>query len=231
MTKRVLLLLADGFELLEAAGFTDVLGWANIDGAVSIELVSAGLRTPLRTTFGFSAIPDVMIDSLDLASFDALAVPGGFGTAGYYDEALSSPFLDVIRHFASREAPIASVCVASLALGAAGVLRGRRATTYHQVGGARREQLEDYGASFIDEPVVVDGLMISSTGPGTGIEVAFALLAMLTSDANAASIRTLMRAPEPSADWRSNAQVVAADIAALSSDSPPTASLTTNGTT
>lgn len=226
MTKRVLLLLADGFELLEAAGFTDVLGWANIDGQEPIELVSAGLRTPLHTTFGFAAIPDSLVEMLELERFDALAVPGGFETAGYYNEALSPPFLDVIRHFASRKAPIASVCVASLALGAAGVLRGRRATTYHQIGGARREQLEGYGAVFVDEPIVVDGSIISSTGPGTGIEVAFALLAMLTSDANAASIRTLMRAPEPSADWRLTAQVAAADVRALPSETTPTSSQT-----
>lgn len=207
MTKRVLLLLADGFELLEASGFTDVFGWATIDGTEPVELVSAGLRTPLRTTFGFAAIPDALIDTLDLDSFDALALPGGFGTAGYYDDALSLPFLDIIRHFAGRNAPIASVCVASLALGAAGILQGKRATTYHQTGGSRRAQLEGYGATFIDVPVVVDGAIISSTGPGTGIEVAFALLAMLTSSANADAVRNLMRVPSPSLAWQTTPQV------------------------
>lgn len=81
MTKKVLLLLADGFEALEAAGFTDVFSWAAIDGSVGIELVSAGLRTPLRTTFGFSVIPQKLVSELDLSEFDALAVPGGFDGA------------------------------------------------------------------------------------------------------------------------------------------------------
>ncbi|WP_366128958.1 hypothetical protein [uncultured Roseovarius sp.] len=78
MTKRVLLLLADGFEPPEAAGFTDVLGWANIDGFVSIELVSAGIHPLLRATFGLSVIPDAQLGDLELDSFDALAVPGVF---------------------------------------------------------------------------------------------------------------------------------------------------------
>ncbi len=207
MTKRVLLLLADGFEPLEAAGFTDVLGWANIDGEEPIELVSAGLRSPLKATFGFSVIPQALVGDLDLDSFDAVAVPGGFEGAGFYEDALSQRFSDIIRRFSDKQQPVASVCVASLSLGAAGVLKGRRATIYHQTGGKRRAQLEDYGAKFVDEAVVVDGMFITSTGPGTAIEVAFELLSVLTSQENSNHIRKLMRIPEPAASWRSMPQV------------------------
>ncbi|WDA41004.1 DJ-1/PfpI family protein [Erythrobacter sp. BLCC-B19] len=207
MSKRVLLLLADGFEPLEAAGFTDVLGWANIDGDEPIELVSAGLRPRLRATFGFSVVPDALVSALDLDSFDALAVPGGFEGAGFYQDALSDEFLAVIRHFESRGKIVASVCVASLALGAAGILHGRRATTYHQVGGKRKAQLEGYGAQFVDEAIVIDGKLVTSTGPGTAIEVAFALLRDLTSKTVADRIRALMRVPRPDATWQIAPQV------------------------
>ncbi|KKW90391.1 DJ-1/PfpI family protein [Sphingobium chungbukense] len=207
MTKRVLLLLADGFEPLEAAGFTDVLGWANIDGEEPIELVSAGLRSPLKATFGFSVIPQALVGELDLDSFDAVAVPGGFEGAGFYEDALSQRFSDIIRRFSDKQQPVASVCVASLSLGAAGVLKGRRATIYHQIGGKRRAQLEHYGAKFVDEAVVVDGMLITSTGPGTAIEVAFELLTVLTSQENSNHIRKLMRIPEPAASWRGMPQV------------------------
>lgn len=207
MAKKVLLLLAEGFEPLEAAGFTDVLGWANIDGDEPIELVSAGFRPRLRATFGFSVIPDALVSDLDLDSFDALAVPGGFAGAGFYEDALSEPFLDVIRHFEARGKMVASVCVASLALGAAGVLNGRRATTYHQIGGQRKAQLVSYGARFVDEAVVIDGKMVSSTGPGTGVEVAFALLRDLTSQKVADQIRALMRVPRPDPTWPITPQV------------------------
>lgn len=211
MSKNVLLLLADGFEPLEAAGFTDVLGWANIDGDTPINLTSAGFQPALRATFGFSVTPDQQVQSLDLARFDALAIPGGFEGAGFYRQALSSEFSDIIRHFVAMDKPVASVCVAALALGAAGVLQGRRATTYHQVGGKRKAQLETYGALFVDRPLVIDGSVITSTGPGTAIEVALALLEMLTSASNADHIRQVMRVPHPQASWRDLPQVTELD--------------------
>lgn len=210
MAKRVLLLLADGFEPLEAAGFTDVLGWANIDGSESIELVSVGLASPLRATFGFSVIPDALLSEVNLEDFDALAVPGGFEGAGFYKEAYKPEFLDVIRYFEKRNKPVASVCVASLALGKAGIINNKRATTYHQVGGKRKAELESFGATFVDEAIVVDSNIITSTGPGTGVEVAFSLLEILTSAKNVTHIRALMRTPPRSEEWRTTPQVDAA---------------------
>ena len=207
MTKRVLLLLADGVEPLEAAGFTDVLGWANIDGCESIELVSVGLRSPLKATFGFSIIPDKLLNEINLNDFDALAVPGGFEGAGFYKDAYNEKFLEVIRHFETQGQPIASVCVASLSLGKAGVFKGKRATTYHQLGGKRKAELESFGAVFIDEAIVVDGCLISSTGPGTGVEVAFQLLEMLTNLENVTHIRRLMRMPFVSDNWVKTPQI------------------------
>lgn len=207
MTKKVLLLLADGFEPLEAAGLTDVFGWAAIEGSRPVELVTAAFRSLVRATFGFSVIPQATLPGIDLAHFDALAIPGGFESAGFYEDALSEPFLDVIRDFEARDRPIASVCVASLALGAAGVIKGRRATTYHQIGGKRKTQLEAYGADFVDEAVVEDRGLISSTGPGTSVEVALRLLSALTSEANAQQIRVRMRVPVPDPAWLIQPQV------------------------
>ncbi len=209
MSKRVLLLLADGFEPLEAAGFTDVLGWANIDGEEPIELVSAGLRPMLKATFGFSVIPQAIVGDFDLDSFDAIAVPGGFEGAGFYQDALSEEFTSVIAHFEKAGKLVASVCVASLSLGAAGILRGRRATTYHQIGGKRKAELEGYGATFVDRPLVIEDRIITSTGPGTAIEVAFALLELLTSRPNVDHVRALMRMPAPTAAWFKTVQVSA----------------------
>lgn len=207
--KKVLLLLADGFEPLEAAGFTDVFGWAAIDGSEPVQLVTAGVSSPLKATFGFSVIPEKLLSEIDLDEFDALAFHGGFEGAGFYVEALSEPFFDVLRRFEEARKPVASVCVASLSLAAAGLLKGQKATTYHQVGGKRKAQLEEHGAVFVDQPIVDGGQLISSTGPGTSVEVALLLLAKLTSEANAAHIRKLMRVPWPAQDWYSTPQVAA----------------------
>ncbi|MBV6824683.1 DJ-1/PfpI family protein [Pseudomonas sp. PD9R] len=205
--KRVLMLLANGVEPLEMAAFTDVLGWADLLGDHPLELVNAGLRAHIVTTFGLSLNPSHLLSELDLNTFDALALPGGFEPAGFYEEALSEPFLATIRHFVEAGKPVASVCVSSVCLGAAGVLRDRNATTYHQVGGKRKNQLLETGARFVDRPVVVDGRLITSSGPGTATEVAFVLLEQLTSSENAAHIRKKMRFATPDRDWYETPQV------------------------
>jgi 4-methyl-5(b-hydroxyethyl)-thiazole monophosphate biosynthesis len=205
--KRVLMLLANGVEPLEMAAFSDVLGWATLVGKEEIELVDAGLRANIKTTFGLNLSPNSLLDDVNLDEFDALAIPGGFGPSGFYDEALSEPFLNVIRHFAERNKLIASVCVSSICLGAAGVLKDKQATTYHQVGGIRKAQLEETGAVFIDKPIVTDGQLITSSGPGTALEVAFELVERLTDKNNAADLRLKMRIPQPDAAWYQTPQV------------------------
>jgi 4-methyl-5(b-hydroxyethyl)-thiazole monophosphate biosynthesis len=205
--KRVLMLLANGVEPLEMAAFTDVLGWANLLGDQPIELVNAGLRRNIVTTFGLSLNPSFLLQDLDISRFDALALPGGFEPAGFYEEALSEPLLSAIRHFVEAGKTVASVCVSSVCLGAAGVLRGRHATTYHQEGGKRKQQLVETGALFVDRPVVVDGRIITSTGPGTATEVAFQLLEQLTSADNAAVVRKKMRFATPDRGWYETPQV------------------------
>jgi 4-methyl-5(b-hydroxyethyl)-thiazole monophosphate biosynthesis len=190
--KRVLLLLADGFEALEGAAFTDVIGWANTFGSEPIELVTAGLRPKLRCTFGFTVIPDVLIADVAVEGFDAVAVPGGFGTAGFYEDAYSEPLLELLRRFRKAGRPIASVCVGALPVAKSGILRGLRATTYHLGGGNRRRQLAELGARVVDEALVVDDGIITSTSPATAVDVALKLVELLTSKENAQAVRKLM---------------------------------------
>lgn len=205
--KRVMMLLANGVEPLETAAFTDVMGWATLLGNEEIELVDVGLRSHIKTTFGLNLKPNHLLEDVDLSQFDALAIPGGFEPSGFYDEALSEPFQDVIRYFAKHNKPIASVCVSSIAVGVSGVLAGKNATTYHQVGGKRKAQLEDTGAVFVDRPVVIDSNIITSTGPGTALEVAFELLEKLTDKDNVDQLRVKMRVPTPSDEWYQGPQV------------------------
>jgi protein deglycase len=188
----VLLLLADGVELFEAAAFTDILGWADTFGSERIACVCAGLHPRLRCTFGPDLIPDIQIDQVRVEDFDALAIPGGFETAGFYEDAYAEPFLDIIRAFDQAGKPIAAICVGALPLAKSGVLAGRRATTYKLLGGKRRQQLAEMGAEVIDASLVRDGNVITSTGPSTAVDVALALVETLTSPENAAQVRELM---------------------------------------
>ncbi|MEH6346888.1 MAG: DJ-1/PfpI family protein [Bermanella sp.] len=205
--KKILMLVANGVEPMEMAAFTDVLGWASLVGSEEVMLIDAGFHKNIKTTFGLNLTLNNLVENINLNEFDALAIPGGFEPAGFYDDALSEPFLDVIRYFHNHDKNIASVCVSSLALGAAGVLEGKRATIYHQKNGIRKQQLEDNGAIFVDEALVCDDNKITSTGPGTAIEVAFNLLERLTSKSNAENVRHKMRIAPANENWLRTPQV------------------------
>ena len=191
--KKVLLFLPRGFEAYEASVFTDVTGWSNSYGIEPVETVTAGLREEIPATWNFIVRPQMALESVDTGQFDALAVPGGFESAGFYEDAFDERFLSIIRDFDRNKKPVASVCVGALPLGKAGILKDRKATTYDLPDGSRRRQLAQYGAIVQDQNMVVDQNVITSTGPATGLDVAFTLLEMLTSKSNVQAVREQMR--------------------------------------
>ncbi|MBI6871245.1 DJ-1/PfpI family protein [Clostridium aciditolerans] len=189
--KKVLLLLANGFEAAEASVFTDVIGWNKSDGDGTTDLITVGTREKLKCTFNFTVIPEMHINEVNIDEFDALAVPGGFEEAGFYEDAYSEDFLNIIREFDKRGKIIASICVGALPIGKSGVLACRNATTYNF--GKRQKQLSEFGANVLgDEPIVVDKNIITSYNPSTAFGVAFKLLEMLTSKENCDNVKKLM---------------------------------------
>ena len=193
--KHVLLFLPQGFEAYEASVFTDVMGWSREVGAEPVSVVTTALRPEITCTWNLIVRPETAFESIDPEKFDALAIPGGFESAGFYEDAFDERFLGLIRTFDRDRKPIASVCVGALPIGKSGVLQNRKATTYDLPDGSRRTQLAGYGAGVLDERIVVDRNIITSTGPATALEVAFLLLEMLTSKANVESVREQMRLP------------------------------------
>ena len=188
--KKVLLLLADGFETFEACVFIDVIGWNLTEGDRSTELFTCGLKKEIKSSFNQRFIVDYLIDEIDINSFDALAIPGGFEIYGFYEDAYSEEFLDLIRDFKASNKIISSICVGALPLGKSGVLKGKRGTTYNST--VRREALQEFGVNVIHEPIVMDDQMITSWNPSTAVDVAFLLLEHLTSKENANNVRQLM---------------------------------------
>ena len=189
---KILLLLANGFEAVEASVFTDVLGWNKWEGDGSTEVVTAGIRPQLQCTWNFLVTPERQLEDLNLNEFDALAIPGGFEEAGFYEDAFSESFQQVIRYFDAHNKPIASICVASLMIGHSGVLKNRKATTYNHPTSKRLAQLEQYGVQITNQSIVCDENIITSSNPGTAFEVAFKLLEMLTSPENTDKVKDLM---------------------------------------
>ena len=190
--KRVLLLIPKGAEVFELAAFYDVLGWASAEGSEPIEVITAGWASEVRCTFGLRIIPDTLLSDIEPSDFDALAMPGGFEEYGFYEHAFSEELGALIRAFDAEAKPIASICVGALPVAHSGVLEGRCATTYHLMGGGRRRQLAELGAEVLDEPLVRDRNIITSTSPATAVDVALTLVEALTDRDNATRIRGLM---------------------------------------
>jgi 4-methyl-5(b-hydroxyethyl)-thiazole monophosphate biosynthesis len=190
--KNVLLLLAQGFEEYEASVFTDVLGWSRDIGDIPVKVIIAGRRPRIKCTWNLIVTPQAQLSEISVDEYDALAVPGGFEEAGFYEDAYHEDFLKIIRQFHESNKIIASVCVGALPLGKSGILKNRKATTYHLMDGKRRKQLESFGAYVQDQPIVVDDKIITSTSPATALDVAFNLLRMLTSSDNVKKVKTAM---------------------------------------
>jgi protein deglycase len=190
--KRTLLLLANGFEAYEASVFTDVLGWNKFEGDGTTEVVTVGMSSLVKSTWSFTIVPEIQISEVNVDDYDALAIPGGFEEAGFYEDAYSEAFLDLIRQFDKKGKIIASICVAALPVGRSGVLKGRNGTTYHVNNSKRQSQLAEYGVNIINEPIIIDKNIITSYCPSTAIGVAFMLLEMLTSTDNCDKVKRLM---------------------------------------
>lgn len=189
--KKVLLLLANGFETYEASVFIDVMGWNLIDGDGTTKLESCGFTKEVNSSFGQRMVVDHLIDDINVDEYDALAIPGGFEEYNFYDEAYDDRFSKIIREFKDQNKIIASVCVGSLAIGKSGVLTGKKGTTYN-LKPKRQEALRSFKVNVINEPIVEDDNIITSWDPSTGIDVALMLLEKLTSKENADYIREIM---------------------------------------
>src|SRR5438067_847825 len=124
-----------------------------------METVVAG---PERTLYsgkhGYPCRPDRTLNEVRASDFDALVIPGGWAP----DRLRRLPVvLDLVREFDHAAKPIAMICHAGWVPISARILKGRRVTGVAAI----RDDLENAGARFVDESVVVDGNLISSRTP------------------------------------------------------------------
>jgi transcriptional regulator GlxA family with amidase domain len=132
-----------------------------------------------------------LADLRKIEGCDVICVPGGPGTS---DAMVDEAFLHEIRRLAGGVKYLTSVCTGSLILGAAGLLRGKRATTYW----AARELLAPLGAILEDKRVVRDGNVITGGGVTAGIDFALVAIAEIFGRAAAEAVQLgLEYAPSP----------------------------------
>lgn len=190
--KKTLVFLAKGFETMEFSVFIDILGWARADFGHDVRAETCGFGKQAVSAFGVPVVVDRTMDEVCVEEYDALAIPGGFEEFGFYEEAYDERLSALIRAFHAQGKPIASVCVGALAVGKSGILRGKRATTYHLQGGRRQRQLAAFGAEVRNEPVVEDSGIITSYCPETAPYVAFRLLERFIGAEGALEVRRAM---------------------------------------
>lgn len=144
---------------------------------------------PVRDMKGLRLAPDATL--ADAPPLDVLHIPGGVGQEDVMDD---TEILAWIRQQASGACRIFSVCTGALLCGAAGLLKGRRATTHW----ASLHLLPYFGAIPVNERVVIDGAWVFAAGVTAGIDGALRLAAELRGDEAAQSIQLrIAYAPEP----------------------------------
>lgn len=190
--KKVLVFLAKAFETMEFSVFIDVIGWARVCYGHGLFVETCAFTKEVISTFNVSVRVDKTIEEIRVDEYAALAIPGGFGEFGFYEEAYDERFLDLIKDFDAKNKIIATVCTGALPLGKSGILKDRKATTYHLNNGYRQKELKEFGVNVVNEPIVVDGKIITSYCPETSPTVAFELLKMLTSEEEMTVVKKAM---------------------------------------
>ena len=160
----IVFLLFDNITQLDFTGPAQVL--CRLPGAV-VHTAAKQVK-PIQTDSGFSINPST--NFADCPQADLLCVPGGFGTKDVLQDQAALQFL---RDQAAEAKYITSVCTGSLALGAAGLLRGKRATSHW----AYTDLLSRFGAIHEKARVVKDGNVITAGGVTSGIDFALTVLA------------------------------------------------------
>jgi cyclohexyl-isocyanide hydratase len=135
---------------------------------------------PVRTEHGLAILP--MATLAKCPPLDLVLVPGGPGINPLLEDA---EVLAFVRRAAAGARYVVSICTGSLVLGAAGLLRGRRAATHWM----SREFLPAFGAEPADERVVHDGIFITGGGVTAGIDVALSVAAEIAGQAAAEAIQ------------------------------------------
>lgn len=178
-------LLFEGLDQIDLTGPFEVL--SRIPN--SSYRMFAKTDAPVRDIQGLRLEPDAALT--EAPQLDLLHVPGGFGQEALMED---DEVLDWVRRQAAGARYVFSVCTGALICGAAGLLKGRRATTHWTA----LHLLPYFGAISVDERVVIDGNLVCAGGVTAGIDGALRVAAELRGDEAAQIIQLQMQyAPEP----------------------------------
>jgi cyclohexyl-isocyanide hydratase len=164
---------------------------------------------PVQTDRGMQIVPTVTL--ADCPQLDLVMVPGGPGQQDLMEDEV---VLEFLRKQAAAAKYVTSVCTGSLVLGAAGLLKGKRATCHW----AAMEHLKPLGAIPVGQRVVMDGNVMTGAGVASGIDFALAVAAILEGEEVARQIQLQIEYdPSPPFDSGSTETAAPETIALLRS--------------
>lgn len=178
----VLVPLAQGCEELEAVTVIDLLRRAGI------EVVTAGLdEKPVRASRQTVLVADMTLDEALQKSYDMVVLPGGLPGADHLD---NDPRIHtLLQRMATDNRYVAAICAAPKVLASAGLLAGRKVTSFPGALDAHT------GFDYQTDAVVRDGRLITSRGPGTAMDFALALIEALSGRARRDEVEAPLQRP------------------------------------
>ena len=189
----ILLFLAQGFEDLEAVSAIDVFGWTQYrDHIPAARVLTTGFHPIVTGRYGLKIASDIQFKDIHSSAFQALVLPGGFHSHGF-DEAYDPRIHDIARDIHRNNGFIATMCVGVLPIADAGLLEGKKATTYpYSKNHDNFSRLKAKGAITQDKNIVLDNRIISCKGPGSSLDVVFLLMECLMGCSVAAEVKKYM---------------------------------------
>jgi protease I len=156
--KRIAVLVADGFEYAELA--VPLKGWRAAGADVDVVSLRPGRVRGMNLTMPTKTVSvDVTVDQARAADYDGLFIPGGFVNPDFLRQSRAAR--DFARSFDEAKRPIATLCHGPWVLASAGLLPGRRVTSWPGI----RDDMVNAGAVWRDDEVVRDGNGVSSRSP------------------------------------------------------------------
>lgn len=180
--KKVLMVVAEGFEEIEAVTPIDTLRRAGLD----VTVASVGPSTMVQGSHGVRLETDILLrDYKGLP--DAVVMHGGI--PGAENLAKSKELSELLAKMKESNRWIAAICAApALVLAPAGILEGKKATCYP----GYEDGLKKGKARLVSDRVVVDGNVITSRGPGSALEFSLEIVRRLVDEAASKSLRSGM---------------------------------------
>ena len=196
--KKIAIFLFEGAELFEIASFTDIFGWNNVVGLkefrdIKVETIS--YKESIKCTWGGELKVQKIIteDNVeDFFDYDVIVIPGGFGKANFFKEKDNKIFKKLIKYFSENNKIIIAICSAVINLLETTYIKNKRLTTYLLDNKRYFNQLKNYNIIPIEEEIVIDNNLLTCSGPGNALELAFKLLEKLTSKENLKTVKENM---------------------------------------